>query len=42
MEMQAALERLQAAERAEGELAQVTEEEILRAAQELAQTEEAQ
>ena len=42
LEMQAALEKLQAEEQAEGETADVTEEEILRAARELAQTEEAQ
>ena len=42
LEMQAALEKLQAEEQAEGETADVTEEEILQAARELAQTEEAQ
>ena len=42
LEMQAALEKLQAEEQAEGETADVTEDEILRAARELAQTEEAQ
>ena len=40
--LSAALEKLQAEEQAEGETADVTEEEILQAARELAQTEEAQ